>query len=171
LANRVQLSSDALAAYIEATERAFGADIDYGQVVKFYEAEPMGRGRYSPPHVVGAERSVIAGNPDPAHISTSLIERSERDHADGHEAFHPADERILKEGREPSGRSVTALCALQFRARAPELARYARNGSRGEQSAMIARRAGRADFSLNEIRRRYAGETFSRRRRYRNKRD
>src|ERR1700730_11423100 len=61
LANRVQLSSDALAAYIAATERAFGADIDYGQVVKFYEAEPVGRGRYSPPHVVGAERSVIAG--------------------------------------------------------------------------------------------------------------
>jgi hypothetical protein len=75
LANRIQLSSDALAAYVEATERAFGADIDYGQVVKFYEAEPVGRGRYSPPHVVGAERSVIVGNPDRAHISTSLIER------------------------------------------------------------------------------------------------
>src|SRR5216684_15232 len=75
LANRVQLSSDALAAYVEATERAFGADIDYGQVVKFYEAEPVGRGRYSPPHVVGAERTTIIGNPDPAHINTSLIER------------------------------------------------------------------------------------------------
>jgi hypothetical protein len=31
LANRVQLSSDALAGYVEATERAFGADIDYGR--------------------------------------------------------------------------------------------------------------------------------------------
>jgi IS1 family transposase len=75
LANRVQLSSDALAAYVEATERAFGADIDYGQIVKFYEAEAVGRGRYSPPHVVGAERSIIVGNPDQAHISTSTIER------------------------------------------------------------------------------------------------
>ncbi len=75
LANRVQLSSDALAAYVEATERAFGAGVDYGQVVKFFEPEPVGRGRYSPPHVVGAERSVIVGNPDRAHISTSLIER------------------------------------------------------------------------------------------------
>jgi hypothetical protein len=28
LANRIQLSSDALAAYVEATERAFGADIE-----------------------------------------------------------------------------------------------------------------------------------------------
>jgi hypothetical protein len=44
-------------------------------VVKFYEAEPVGRGRYSPPHVVGAERSVIVGKPDPDYISTSLIER------------------------------------------------------------------------------------------------
>jgi hypothetical protein len=75
LANRVQLSSDALAAYVEATERAFGADIDYGQIHKFYEAEPVGRGRYSPPHVVGAERTAIVGNPDPAHINTSYIER------------------------------------------------------------------------------------------------
>src|SRR5438094_141577 len=48
LANRVQLSSDALAAYVEATERAFGADIDYGQVVKFYEAEPVGADGIAP---------------------------------------------------------------------------------------------------------------------------
>src|SRR5712671_6674450 len=68
LANRVQLSSDALPAYVEATERAFGADIDYGQVVKFYEAEPVGRGRYSPPNVTSAQRIVIAGNPDKALI-------------------------------------------------------------------------------------------------------
>jgi hypothetical protein len=32
-------------------------------------------GRYSSPHVFGAERTVITGNPDQAHISTSLIER------------------------------------------------------------------------------------------------
>src|SRR5437867_3211413 len=37
LVNRVQLSSDALRAYVEATEQAFGADVDYGQIVKFYE--------------------------------------------------------------------------------------------------------------------------------------
>ncbi|HUN41500.1 MAG TPA: IS1 family transposase [Acetobacteraceae bacterium] len=75
LTNRVQLSSDALAAYVEATEEAFGADVDYGQAVKFYEADPIGPGRYSPPHVVRSEKSVIAGRPDKDHISTSLIER------------------------------------------------------------------------------------------------
>jgi IS1 family transposase len=75
LANRVQLSSDALSTYVDAVERAFGADVDYGQAVKFYEAEPIGPGRYSPPRVIRSERTVIAGNPDAAHISTSLIER------------------------------------------------------------------------------------------------
>jgi IS1 family transposase len=75
LANRIQLSSDAMDAYADAVERSFGAEVDYGQAVKFYEAEPIGPGRYSPPKVVDMERSVIAGNPDQRHISTSHIER------------------------------------------------------------------------------------------------
>jgi IS1 family transposase len=75
LANRVQLSSDALNSYVDAVERAFGADVDYGQAVKFYEAEPIGPGRYSPPRVVRQERMAIAGAPDREHISTSLVER------------------------------------------------------------------------------------------------
>jgi IS1 family transposase len=34
--NRVQISTDALWSYGEAVERAFGADVDYGQIVKVY---------------------------------------------------------------------------------------------------------------------------------------
>jgi IS1 family transposase len=75
LSSRVQLTSDALTAYIEATEQAFGADVDYGQAVKFYAPEPAGPGRYSPPKVTHSERNVIAGQPDTAHISTSYVER------------------------------------------------------------------------------------------------
>ncbi len=75
LSNRVQLSSDALRAYVEATEQAFGPDVDYGQAVKFYDAEPAGAGRYSPPKVVRSEKEAIVGNPDGGHISTSLVER------------------------------------------------------------------------------------------------
>jgi IS1 family transposase len=75
LANRVQLSSDAFNVYTEAVERAFGIDVDYGQAVKFYEAEPVGPGRYSPPRVTHQEVARIQGRPDPAHISTSLVER------------------------------------------------------------------------------------------------
>ena len=75
LANRVQLSSDALAAYVEATEHAFGPCVDYGQIVKSYEAEPIGPGRYSPPHVTSTHRRAIVGQPAPDKICTSHIER------------------------------------------------------------------------------------------------
>jgi hypothetical protein len=36
LANRVQLTSDGHKAYLEAVEGAFGADVDYVQLVKIY---------------------------------------------------------------------------------------------------------------------------------------
>ena len=49
--------------------------MDYGQIVKFYEAEPAGPGRYSPPSVVAVEKKWIMGRPDPAHVSTSYAER------------------------------------------------------------------------------------------------
>jgi IS1 family transposase len=75
LTNRVQISADALRSYIDAVEEAFGDSVDFGQSVKFYEAQPIGPGRYSPPKVVRAERHVVAGNPDQKHISTSLVER------------------------------------------------------------------------------------------------
>jgi IS1 family transposase len=71
LTNRVQLSSDALSAYVTASDEAFGMQVDYGQIVKSYEAEPMGPGRYSPPRVISAERRIV----DVAHISTSFVER------------------------------------------------------------------------------------------------
>ncbi len=44
LGNRVQISSDSLRSYVDAVERAFGADVDYGQIVKFYDA-PSRSGR------------------------------------------------------------------------------------------------------------------------------
>ena len=75
LENRIQLSSDMLKLYVEAVESAFGANVDYGQIVKSYEAESIGPGRYSPPHVVSAERKPIAGHPDFSSISTSYVER------------------------------------------------------------------------------------------------
>lgn len=75
LTNRVQLSSDALALYVEAVERSFGADVDYGQIVKVYEGEAIGPGRYSPPHVVAANREIVSGRPNRAKISTSHVER------------------------------------------------------------------------------------------------
>ena len=78
LANRVQLTSDGHRAYLEAVEGAFGADIDFAQLVKLYgEAPGVGsERRYSPAECVGARKTPITGNPDPAHISTSYAERA-----------------------------------------------------------------------------------------------
>ncbi len=75
LDSRVQLTSDSLTLYVDAVEAAFGADVDYGQLVKSYEEEPTGVGRYSPPHVVSAERKAMVGNPKFSQISTSYVER------------------------------------------------------------------------------------------------
>jgi IS1 family transposase len=75
--NRVQVSTDGLRAYIEAIEQGFGADVDYAQIVKFYESDDGSQPerRYSPPRVVSIEKRNIVGNPDARHISTSFIER------------------------------------------------------------------------------------------------
>ena len=75
LTNRVQLSSDSLRAYVEACEHAFGPNVDYGQIVKSYEADQVGPGRYSPPHVISTSRRRITGNPRYEYISTSHVER------------------------------------------------------------------------------------------------
>lgn len=73
--NRVQLSSDALRLYVRAIEDTFGPGIDYGQIVKSYETDHIGPGRYSPPAVVSATRTPVFGDPDPDGISTSIVER------------------------------------------------------------------------------------------------
>src|SRR5579864_5046355 len=78
LANRVQLTTDGHRAYLQAVEEAFGADIDYGMLVKLYGAPPASAEaarRYSPAECVGARKDTITGEPDPKHISTSFTER------------------------------------------------------------------------------------------------
>jgi IS1 family transposase len=76
LASRVQLTSDGHKPYLEAIEGAFGGDIDYAMLVKVYGAAPEGQRRYSPAVCTGAHKYRVEGNPDPKHVSTSFVERS-----------------------------------------------------------------------------------------------
>jgi IS1 family transposase len=77
LAKRVQLTSDGHNAYLQAVEGAFGADVDYAQLVKIYGVAPdSAKGRYSPAECTGARKQWIEGDPDPKHVSTSYVERS-----------------------------------------------------------------------------------------------
>ena len=74
-ANRVQLTTDGHRAYLLAVEEAFGATVDYAMLVKLYGPGPRDPGRYSPAQCIGTEATVIQGQPDPKHISTSYVER------------------------------------------------------------------------------------------------
>ena len=74
LANRVQLSTDGHSAYLEAVEGAFGADVDYAQIIKLYGPTIDKGGRYSPAECTGIRKRRVEGNPDAAHVSTSYVE-------------------------------------------------------------------------------------------------
>jgi len=75
MANRIQLTTDGNRAYIEAVETGFGANVDYGMLVKIY-GHPRGTMKqYTPPQVVGTQTKCCSGRPDPKHISTSYVER------------------------------------------------------------------------------------------------
>lgn len=76
LANRVQLTSDGHAAYLQAVRHTFGKDIDYAMLVKMYGKPPQGpQTRYSPAECTGIKLKRISGNPDQGAISTSFVER------------------------------------------------------------------------------------------------
>lgn len=76
LAHRVQLTTDGHRPYLEAVEGAFGSDIDYAMLQKLYAAPiPTGPVHYSPAQCCGTKRETIIGHPDPAHVSTSYVER------------------------------------------------------------------------------------------------
>lgn len=78
LANRVQLTTDGLQAYLEAVEGAFGGDVDYAMLVKLYGKAPgeESERRYSPAVCIGAKRKIVEGKPNKKLISTSYVERS-----------------------------------------------------------------------------------------------
>jgi IS1 family transposase len=76
LAQRVQLTTDGNSQYISAVEGAFGwQGCDFSQLVKYYAADHGPGGRYSPPVCTGIDKTLVMGNPDPTHVSTSFVER------------------------------------------------------------------------------------------------
>ncbi len=76
LRDRVQISTDGLKTYIDAIGTAFNGVVDYAQVIKSYEAEAIGPGRYSPPRVSGVDKTPIYGAPVEKFVSTSYAERN-----------------------------------------------------------------------------------------------
>ena len=74
--HKVQISTDGLRSYVPAIGAAFNGVVAYAQVVKSYEAEPIGPGRYAPPRVAGVTKAPIFGAPVEELVSTSYAERN-----------------------------------------------------------------------------------------------
>lgn len=75
MAGRIQLSTDGHHMYDSSVRQAFGVDVDWAVTQKSYAADTSQGGKYSPPVCTGTKRRVLKGDPDPARISTSYVER------------------------------------------------------------------------------------------------
>jgi len=74
--HRIQLTTDAYIFYTKAVEQSFGGDADYAQLKKLFgDYGQHGNERYSPSPITEVISKTISGVPDPAHISTSFVER------------------------------------------------------------------------------------------------
>ncbi len=69
------ITTDAHKPYLKAIEEAFGGDADYAMLHKVYGASNEPEHRYSPAACIGCDMKVAGGDPDPAHVSTSYVER------------------------------------------------------------------------------------------------
>ena len=72
LKNRVQLTTDGHLVYKDAVQSAFRGEVDYTQLVKFYEPRP-GNSKFS--RYVSSRKVPIFGNPD---LDTATTAHSER---------------------------------------------------------------------------------------------
>ena len=76
LANRIQLTTDATERLPRAVDRAFGVDVDYAMLHQDLRRRARGRRAATARRSASGREDRITGDPDPKHISTSYVERS-----------------------------------------------------------------------------------------------
>jgi len=72
---RFQITTDDFEPYVKAIQDTLADRCDFAQLIKVYGQEPGEEHRYSPPAVLEALPNPIMGDPDPARICTSIVER------------------------------------------------------------------------------------------------
>lgn len=75
-AGRMQITTDGFKPYSNIMVEAFRARVDFAQLIKIFGTPRSDGGTYSPAEIKGTRRRVCMGNPDPAKVSTSIVERS-----------------------------------------------------------------------------------------------
>ena len=114
LTNRVQLTTDGHRAYLSAVEEAFGADIDYSQLIKIYGNPLEADTRYSPGAMHRMQARARYRQTRSAPCFDKLCRKTKSHDANVHAPVHSADECLLKEDREPPSHAVAVLRPLQF---------------------------------------------------------
>jgi IS1 family transposase len=74
---RLQLTTDGLGHYARVADALWRNSVDFAQLIKVYGGGPADtpERKYSPAECTSTEVKIVAGDPDPAHISTSYVER------------------------------------------------------------------------------------------------
>jgi IS1 family transposase len=107
---RFQLTSDGFHLYERAVERIFDGAVDFAQLIKVYGSEgEAGSERYSPSEIIQVISKVRDGRPDPAHISTSFVERQNLTMRMSTRRFTRLTNAFSKKLR-----NLKAACALHF---------------------------------------------------------
>ncbi len=147
---RMQLTTDGHHAYLNAVENRLGADVDYAMLIKLYDA-PEGQGnerRYSPAVCTGTDVRIVQGDPDPAHISTSYVERQNLTMRMSMRRF-----TRLTNGFSKKVENLTAAVSLHFvyyNFARPHQTLTKANGGRKTTPAMAAGKANRV-WTLTDI--------------------
>jgi transposase-like protein len=133
-----QISTDGFKPYISAITDTLGDRCDFAQLIKVYtNADVEGQRRYSPPDVTHTERVPVMAITIPiSSVPYQPCRKTEPHDPNAHAPADPVDECVLKKMGEPVGRVLPALRVVQLRARSPDLARDARDGS-GDHDAGV----------------------------------
>ncbi len=70
-----QLTTDGFKPYLAAIDATLSDRVDYAMLIKQYADNSEPEKRYSPADCIGCKKHAVIGDPDPAMISTSHIER------------------------------------------------------------------------------------------------
>ncbi|HEY4905050.1 MAG TPA: IS1 family transposase [Candidatus Sulfotelmatobacter sp.] len=111
LANRIQLTCDGFVFYRNAVEDAFGAEVDFAQLIKMFGdyGQRDSEAKYSPNPIKEVISRVRCGDPDPERICTSHVERQNL-------TMRMAMRRFtrLTNGFSKKLTNLKAACALHF---------------------------------------------------------
>jgi IS1 family transposase len=70
-----QITTDGFAPHVKASSDTLADRVDFAQLIKVYRSPQEGQAPYSSAEVASVDVVRVLGNPDPARICTSIVER------------------------------------------------------------------------------------------------